>query len=107
MIGAFLGFIVIGLGLSMLMPLLYSAAGSHPAVPSVRGVAAVATMGFTGLLAGPPVLGALADAASLRAALGAVVAICAVMALLAAALGQGAATQGAGEPATTASEQPA
>ncbi len=56
--GAFLGFVVIGLGLSLLMPLLYSAAGgSHPAVPSVRGVAAVATLGFTGLLAGPPVLG--------------------------------------------------
>lgn len=85
-VGAFLGFAVVGLGLSMLMPLLYSAAGSHPEVASFRGVAAVATMGFTGLLAGPPVLGTLADATSLRAALGSVAVICAIMATLASAV---------------------
>ncbi len=80
---AFVGFALLGLGLSVLMPLVYSAAGSHPGISNVRGVAAIATMGFTGLLAGPPILGTLADASSLRAALGVVVILCTIMAVLA------------------------
>jgi MFS family permease len=79
----FVGFALLGLGLSVLMPLFYGAAGTHPGIPGVRGVAAIATMGFTGLLAGPPLLGTLAEVASLRASLGIVVVLCAIMALLA------------------------
>jgi MFS family permease len=84
--GALAGFVCLGLGLSVLMPLLYSAGGSFPGIPSVQGVAAIATMGFLGLLAGPPLLGSIADAVSLRLALGIVVILCGAMALLAGAL---------------------
>lgn len=80
---AFAGFAILGLGISTLMPLVYSAAGSHPGVSSVRGVASIATMGFAGLLVGPPVLGTIAESTSLRAALGIVVLLCTVVAVLA------------------------
>jgi len=83
---AFAGFAVLGLGLSILMPLYYRAAGTFPGIPSVRGVAAIATMGFLGLLAGPPTLGTIADATSLRVSLGIVVLLCGAMALLAPAV---------------------
>lgn len=79
----FVGFAILGLGISIQMPLMYSAAGSHPGVSSVRGVASIATMGFAGLLVGPPVLGTIAESTSLRAALGIVVVLCAVVAVLA------------------------
>ena len=79
----FIGFALLGLGLSVLMPLFYSAAGTHPGIPGVRGVASIATMGFTGLLVGPPILGTIAESTSLRAALGVVVVLGVIMALLA------------------------
>ncbi len=63
------GFAVVGLGVANMAPVLLSAAGrSGPAVST--GVAAVATMGYAGLLLGPPLIGAAADQVGLRAALG-------------------------------------
>jgi cyanate permease len=49
------------------VPLLFSAAGRVP--PSGPSLAAVFTVGYTGFIAGPPLIGVLADAASLPAAL--------------------------------------
>lgn len=66
---AALGFSVMGLGLSVVIPVVYRAAGSTPGIPSGRGVAAVASMGYSGFLVGPPVLGYLAQVTSLRLAL--------------------------------------
>ena len=66
---AVLGFAIMGLGLSVVIPVVYSAAGSTPGIPSGRGVAAVATIGYSGFLAGPPLLGYIARATSLRTAL--------------------------------------
>jgi MFS family permease len=74
-----IGFAALGLGVSVLTPLFYSIAGSRPDVPSAQGVAAVATCGMLGLLAGPPLLGNLADVTSLRLALAVVAVPCAVM----------------------------
>jgi fucose permease len=74
-----IGFAALGLGVSVLTPLFYSIAGSRPDVPSAQGVAAVATCGMLGLLAGPPLLGNLADVTSLRMALAVVAVPCAVM----------------------------
>ncbi len=63
------GFALVGLGVANMAPLLLSAAGrSGPAAST--GVAAVATMGYAGLLLGPPLIGAAADQVGLRAALG-------------------------------------
>ena len=58
-----------GLGLAFVFPVVYSAAGSTPGIPSGRGVAAVATIGYTGFLAGPPLLGLLARVTSIQASL--------------------------------------
>ncbi len=68
-----LGFGAVGLGLSGIFPLGFSAAADRPGISRGRAVAAIATMGYTGFLAGPPLLGWVAEATSLRLALGIVV----------------------------------
>jgi fucose permease len=78
-----LGFGAVGLGLSVVYPLVFSAAGHHPDLPRGRAVAGVATVGYGGFLAGPPILGWLAELTSLRAIMGAVVLLSALVALLA------------------------
>jgi hypothetical protein len=74
------GFALMGLGLSVVFPLALRAAGmqGEGAGPDL---AAVSTVGYVGFLAGPPLIGALADASSLRAALSLVVGLCLVAAL--------------------------
>jgi MFS family permease len=60
-----LGFALVGLGGANVAPILFTAAGrAGPA-----GVAAVATLGYAGMLLGPPLIGVLADAIGLRVAL--------------------------------------
>ena len=63
------GFAIFGAGLSCTFPLLLSAAGrSDPARPS-RGIATVAGLGYVGMLTGPVLIGGLASAFGLTAAL--------------------------------------
>jgi Na+/melibiose symporter-like transporter len=64
-----IGFGAVGLGLANIIPLAFSAAGNTPGVPSGAGIAAVATIGYAAFLAGPPVVGLLAEATSLRVGL--------------------------------------
>ncbi len=78
-----LGFAAVGLGLSIVYPLVFSAAGNHPTVPAGRAVASVATVGYGGFLAGPPILGWLAELTSLRAMMGFIVLLAALTAVLA------------------------
>jgi predicted MFS family arabinose efflux permease len=66
---ALCGLFLVGLGLSNGVPLMFSAAGRQPGTSPGPGIAAVSSMGSLGLLAGPPVIGLLADAISLPAAL--------------------------------------
>jgi hypothetical protein len=89
-IAAVAGFALMGLGLSVLFPLTLraSASGSHPA--AAPSLAAVSTAGYGGLLLGPPVIGLLAEATDLRAALGLACLLCAVAAALASHVGRGA-----------------
>jgi predicted MFS family arabinose efflux permease len=70
---ALLGLFAIGLGVANGVPLMFSAAGRVPGVPSGPSIAAVSSMGSLGFLAGPPVIGFLADAVSLPWALGSLV----------------------------------
>jgi len=77
---AIAGFAVMGIGLAFVFPVVYSAAGSTPGIPSGRGVAAVATIGYTGFLAGPPLLGFLARATSIHVSLLIVAALIAIIA---------------------------
>ena len=79
---ALVGFGMMGLGLSVVVPSVFSAAGRHPTIPRGTAIAAVATMGYSGFLAGPPTLGWLAELASLRLALVVVVVLCALIVVL-------------------------
>ncbi|MCX4967819.1 MFS transporter [Streptomyces sp. NBC_00654] len=80
---ALAGFAVTGLGLANIFPVAVSRAGEL-AGPS--GVAAASTLGYGGMLLGPPAIGFLADWSSLPVALTTV----ALLAAAAAALGYGA-----------------
>jgi hypothetical protein len=64
-----LGFAAVGAGLSIVVPLAFSAAGNVPKLRSGVGIAGVATIGYAGFLAGPPVIGLVAEATSLRVAM--------------------------------------
>lgn len=75
------GFGLVGLGIANVIPILFSAAGSVPGTPPGIGIATVATMGYLGFLAGPPLIGLVADATGLRVALGLVAGLCAVIAI--------------------------
>jgi MFS family permease len=77
---AFVGLVAVGLGLANVFPIAIGRAG---ALGGPRGVALASTIGYTGMLAGPPLIGLLADHTGLPWALTTV----AVLALVAAALG--------------------
>jgi len=76
------GFACVGLGMAAIAPLVFSAAGRTPGVSSGTAIAAVATMGYTGFLAGPPLIGLIAEGVTLRVALGVVALLGLIIALL-------------------------
>ena len=63
---ALAGFVLVGLGLANVFPLAIAKAGL---LGGPRGVARASTVGYTGLLGGPPIIGFLAGAWSLSMAL--------------------------------------
>lgn len=75
--GAIAGFALVGAGLSVVVPILIGAAGNRPGVEPSRGVAAVASFGYGGLLMGPPLIGFLAEHVGLRLSLLVVIGLCA------------------------------
>ena len=62
--------------------MLFSAAARVPGVAPGTALAAVATTGYFGFLAGPPLIGLVAEATTLSLALGIVSLLCALVALL-------------------------
>ncbi len=78
---ALLGFALVGIGLANVVPVLFSAAAQVPGVSAAQGIASVASMGYLGFMVGPPVIGFLAHASSLTAALYLVVGLAALLAL--------------------------
>ncbi|MES2277570.1 MAG: MFS transporter [Bacteroidota bacterium] len=63
---AIIGFLLVGFGVSSVVPMVYSAAGRSKTMSPGVALAAVSTIGFIGFLIGPPVIGFIAGAASLR-----------------------------------------
>lgn len=63
---AILGFLMVGAGVSSVVPLVYSAAGRSKTLSPGMALAAVSTIGYLGFLAGPPLIGLVAEATSLR-----------------------------------------
>jgi len=80
------GCALVGVGIANIIPILFSAAARVPGVPPGRALAAVASTGYLGFLAGPPLIGVVAEAAGLATGLGLVSAACAIIALKTSAL---------------------
>jgi MFS family permease len=68
-VGGLIAFAALGAGVAAVVPLMFSAAGSIPGVPSAAGIAAVSGFGWAGFVCGPPIIGQLAQATSLPWAL--------------------------------------
>lgn len=58
---AFIGFLLVGLGLSNVVPIAYSISGKIPGVAPGVGISSVTTIGYAGFLFGPPVIGFISD----------------------------------------------
>ncbi|PQA60250.1 MFS transporter [Siphonobacter curvatus] len=68
-----IGFLIIGFGVAVVVPLVYSEAGRSETMSAGIALAAVSTVGYTGFLMGPPLIGFVAEAATLRIALSIVI----------------------------------
>ena len=77
-----LGFGLVGLGGANVAPILFSAAGRAGPAAST-GIAAVATLGYAGMLVGPPIVGGIAELFGLRVALGVLAAAMMIIAVAA------------------------
>ncbi len=65
-----LGFALIGLSAANVVPVLFSAAARVPGMSAGGGLAAVATLGYAGLLLAPPIIGSIAAHSNIAVALG-------------------------------------
>lgn len=61
-----LAFMLVGLGVSSIVPTVYSAAGRHTKIPAGIALATVSSVSFLGFLMGPPLIGYISEAAGLR-----------------------------------------
>lgn len=65
-IPAMIGFMIVGLGVSSVVPLVYSEAGKSAHISPGMALASVSSIGFLGFLAGPPLIGVIAGLFSLK-----------------------------------------
>lgn len=80
------GYALMGLGFALIMPLAFSKAANDPDQPSGTAIASVATLGYGGLLLGPPIIGFIAEHASFEAGFLSLALLSVTIALLAKAL---------------------
>lgn len=78
------GFLILGLGLSGVVPTLFRTAAQQDGVAAGAALAAVTSLGYAGFLAGPPLIGGVAQLTSLRLACGLLPVSAVIVALLAA-----------------------
>jgi len=62
-----LGFMLVGVGVSSVVPMIYSSAGKTANMSPGVALTAVSTIGFSGFMIGPPLIGFIAGIATLRA----------------------------------------
>lgn len=75
------GFAFVGAGLAMVVPILFGAASRVPGTTPAAAIAAVSSIGYSGFMIGPPLIGGIAQHASLTAAMGVVVVTATILAL--------------------------
>ena len=63
---ATIGFLIVGFGVSSIIPLMYSTAGKVKEVASGIAIATVSGIGFFGFIMGPPLIGYIAQLAGLQ-----------------------------------------
>jgi hypothetical protein len=95
---AIAGFALLGLGLAGVVPTLFRSAAGERNVATGPALAAVSSIGYLGFLAGPPIIGGIAQITSLRLACG----LLALASLVVVALANSAEL----DPAATANCQP-
>lgn len=61
-----MGFFLVGIGLSNVVPLTYSTAGNIKGIEPAAGIAIASSIGYSGFFVGPPTIGYLADSVGLR-----------------------------------------
>lgn len=66
LVSAIAGFLIVGFGVSSVVPLVYSQAGRSKKVSPGIALAAVSSVGFLGFLIGPPLIGLVAGLFGLR-----------------------------------------
>jgi predicted MFS family arabinose efflux permease len=74
-IASLIGFMLVGVGASNVVPILFSAAGNQRVMPANLAIASVTTVGYAGILAGPAAIGLIAQVSSLTFALACVAAL--------------------------------
>ncbi len=96
-------FFVAGLGIANMVPILFSAAGNHPRVPSASAISIVTMVGYCGILVAPSTIGFVAEHLGFRPTYAGLSLVLVLVALLAAraadADGAKAPTQAEGQPA--------
>lgn len=63
------GFLLIGLGVSSIVPICYSTAGKLKSISASIAITAVSSISFLGFMIGPPLIGLVSEATDLRIAL--------------------------------------
>lgn len=74
------GFALVGLGFANVVPVLFTSAAKVPGVTPAHGIAAVSSVGYLGMMAGPPLIGVVAEHSSLTIGLSTVVVFAVVLA---------------------------
>jgi MFS family permease len=80
---AIVSFFVAGLGVANMVPILFSAAGNHPRLPSANAISIATMVGYCGILVAPASIGFLAEHAGYRPTYAGLSLLLVVVALLA------------------------
>jgi fucose permease len=78
---AMLGYALVGAGLAPVVPILYNAATRVPGTSRAAAIAAVSSIGYAGFMIGPPLIGSIAQAVSLTAAMSVVAVMAGLLAV--------------------------
>jgi len=74
------GFLLVGFGASNAVPIMFSAAGKQQVMPANLAIAAMTTIGYAGILAGPALVGFISQLSSLSVAFSGIAALLLVVA---------------------------
>jgi MFS family permease len=83
---AFVGFAAAGVGFSIIIPIVYGGGGRIAGITPGAGIATITGIGYIGFIVGPPTIGVISEAVTLRYALFVVVACCLIGAALSGAV---------------------